>query len=270
MQQALFSITNLSCGYNSNRTVLSVDALKIYSGQITFIVGKSGSGKSTMLETLGFMNNTFNSKNAKQVIFHDNKTKVETDMVGLWPQKIANHSKFRNDHFSFIFQENNLLEHFCASDNILVPMLLAGNDSKTAMDEIRHAFKEIHLPEHLMAQNTRMLSGGQRQRISFLRALLSKKPVLFGDEPTGNLDPVTARALMTMIKDNIGNTGSSAIIVSHDLPLACNFADRIIMLKVDEETQMGVIGNIFEKKGQDWVNEISNESIDQSEIINLL
>ncbi|MBK8844591.1 MAG: hypothetical protein IPO33_18035 [Saprospiraceae bacterium] len=75
---------------------------------------------------------------------------------------------------------------------------------------------------------------------------------------------------MTMIKDNIGNTGSSAIIVSHDLPLACNFANRIIMLKVDEETQMGVIGNIFERKGQDWVNEISNESIDQSEIINLL
>ncbi|MBK7603098.1 MAG: ATP-binding cassette domain-containing protein [Saprospiraceae bacterium] len=66
MQQALFSITNLSCGYNSNRTVLSVDALKIYSGQITFIVGKSGSGKSTMLETLGFMNNTFNSKNANR------------------------------------------------------------------------------------------------------------------------------------------------------------------------------------------------------------
>ena len=66
MQQALFSINNLSCGYNANRTVLSVDALKIYSGQITFIVGKSGSGKSTMLETLGFMNNTFNSKTAAQ------------------------------------------------------------------------------------------------------------------------------------------------------------------------------------------------------------
>lgn len=150
-------------------------------------------------------------------------------------------------------------------------MLLAGKDTKTAMNEIRQAFKEIHLPEHLMAQNTRMLSGGQRQRISFLRALLSKKPVLFGDEPTGNLDPVTARALMTMVKDNIVNTGSSAIIVSHDfLPLACNFADRIIMLKVDEEAHMGVAGYIFERKGQDWVNENTGKTIDQSEIISLL
>lgn len=270
MRKILFSIKDLKCSYVSGKTILEIDRLDIYEGQITFIVGKSGSGKSTLLETLGFMNDTFSSRTVDQVVFHYPASEEKMDLALLWEKPLDKHSEFRNRNYSFIFQENNLLEHFNSSENILIPMLLSGKDKLEGMKEIQKAFERIHLPQDVFNRNIRLLSGGQRQRISFLRALLSNKPVLFGDEPTGNLDPITAKTLMTMVREDIGHSGSSAIIVSHDLNLAHLFADRIVTLKVDDEKQCGIIGGIFERKDNSWTDQLSHKNVEHSEIISLL
>ncbi|HNB61420.1 MAG TPA: hypothetical protein PLC60_02400, partial [Saprospiraceae bacterium] len=96
------------------------------------------------------------------------------------------------------------------------------------------------------------------------------KPVLFGDEPTGNLDPITAKTLMTMVREDISRSGSSAIIVSHDLNLAHLFADRIVTLKVDENRQCGIIGGIFERKDNGWLDQLSHKNVEHAEITSLL
>mgnify|MGYP000898383088 FL=1 len=266
MRRILFSIKDLKCSYDSGKIVLDIDRLDIYDGQITFIVGKSGSGKSTLLETLGFMNDTFSSRTPEQVVFHDAGSNDKTDLASLWLKPLDMHSAFRNKNYSFIFQENNLLEHFNSSENILIPILLSGKDKSEGMKEIQQAFERIHLPPDIFNRNIRLLSGGQRQRISFLRALLANKPVLFGDEPTGNLDPITAKTLMTMVREDISRSGSSAIIVSHDLNLAHLFADRIVTLKVDENRQCGIIGGIFERKDNGWLDQLSHKNVEHAEI----
>ncbi len=247
----LFQIQDLRSGYSPGNPVIELPSLDIYRDQITFIIGKSGSGKSTLLETLGFMNNTFIERSKDQVTYFD-RNGVATDVGGLWSQPVSNHSNFRNAQFSFIFQDNNLLEHFSSLENILVPMMLNNADMTSSLDLVKQAFNKIHLSESLMTKNIKYLSGGQRQRVSFLRGLLADKPVLFGDEPTGNLDPVTARALMLMVRESVVSKHSSAIIVSHDLGLASTFADRIIILKA-EEGSAGKVHNIFEKKEDVWI-----------------
>lgn len=264
----LFKIHNLRSGYKKGNPVITLDNLEIYRNQITFIIGKSGSGKSTLLETLGFMNNTFVDGISNQVIYYDNNDQP-TDIGELWSQSIIKHSDFRNAQFSFIFQENNLLEHFSALENILVPMMLNSADVSSATEIIKKAFRDIHLSESLLAKNIKYLSGGQRQRVSFLRALLATKPVLFGDEPTGNLDPVTARALMQMVRERVMEQHSSAIIVSHDLGLASQFADRIIVLKAIEGAP-GILEDIYEKRQDEWYGQNGQSSLVYQEMTALL
>ncbi len=269
MSDSIFTIRNLRCGYNKSKEVLNISHLDIYSGQLTFVIGKSGSGKSTLLETLGFMNDTFFDEAHGSIAYHAPDGMV-SDIYNQWQLKLEEQASFRNLNFSFIFQENNLLEHFTALENILVPLMMAGKNAATSKADIESAFEDIHLPIEVMNKNTRHLSGGQRQRVSFLRALLPAKPVLFGDEPTGNLDPVTARALFTMIKKEVTTKGSSAIIVSHDLPLARLYADRIIVLKANDQTQIGSVDSIFIMKDNQWLEEKNNKPIDTEQLISMI
>ncbi len=269
MSKTIFKIRDLNCGYNKEKVVLNIHHLDIYSGQLTFVIGKSGSGKSTLLETLGFMNDTFVQPSSGSILYYAPDGEV-CDIYDEWQQKLEHQAAFRNMNFSFIFQENNLLEHFTARENIIVPLMMSKKSDASSQATIKAAFEDIHLSPEVMDKNTRHLSGGQRQRVSFLRALLPAKPILFGDEPTGNLDPVTARALFGMIRKEVASKGISAIIVSHDLPLANLYADRIILLKADTNTQVGSVDSILQKKEGQWLNEKTNIHINEDQLISMI
>ena len=232
-----FLIENLKCSYAKRATqkqkiVLEVDRLEIPRGETVFIVGESGIGKSTILELLGLMNNTVVPSPGMKFEFYDNEGNA-VDLLAMWHSNNDDElSAFRLRHFSFIFQSTNLMQNFTAYENIALTRMLQGYSEKESFDKAREVLEDLglgHIGPDRMAQE---LSGGQQQRLTFARAILPDFSVLFGDEPTGNLDSENAVKAMELLAARLNtHKGSSAIIVSHDMHLSTRFADRIVLIR---------------------------------------
>lgn len=234
----LFEICNLRCSYDRNyregvsKVVLEIKDLNIPKGRKVFIVGESGIGKSTILEVLGLMNNTIVFDEGSRFIFHESED-CPVDLLDLWSRNDdAELSDFRLRHFNFIFQSTNLMRNFTAFENIALTRMLQGYSKAEAFEKASEVLKDLgleHISQDRMAQE---LSGGQQQRLAFARAILPDFTVLFGDEPTGNLDSDNAVRAMELLSDKLNEMkDSSAIIVSHDMHLSVSFADMIIKIR---------------------------------------
>lgn len=243
----LFEIKNLRCSYDRDyregisKVVLDIHNLMIPKGKKIFIVGESGIGKSTILEVLGLMNNTIVPRDNSAFLFYeDDKTPV--DLLAMWSRNDDDElSDFRLRHFNFIFQSTNLMRNFTAYENIALTRMLQGYSQEQSFERASQVLNDLglgHISEDRMAQE---LSGGQQQRLAFARAILPDFTVLFGDEPTGNLDSDNAVKAMELLSAKLNELeGSSAIIVSHDMHLATTFADVIIKIRKEESASRKV------------------------------
>ena len=242
----LFEIENLACSYDRHyrpglsKVILEIRKLVIPRGKKVFIVGESGIGKSTILETLGMMNNTIVPDDATKFLFYevgDNPT----DLVALWRHRDRELSSFRLRHFNFIFQSTNLMRNFTAYENIALTRMLQGYSQKSSFERARQVMADLGLDHIDESRMTQELSGGQQQRLAFARAILPDFTVLFGDEPTGNLDSDNAVKAMELLSEKLTQfDGSSAIIVSHDMHLAVTFADVIIRIRKESRPSKSV------------------------------
>ncbi len=254
MSSQLFEISNLVCTYNQeSNDVLVVDKLNLYKGEIVFFLGASGTGKSTLLETLGLMNNT-----AKKGEIKFETDDAQHDLVSVWNKESTDRIAIRKEHFGFIFQNTNLMNNLTAEENIVLSGLIKEDASIDSFDDdATRLLEKIKLKgagfDRTAFPNN--LSGGQRQRLAFARALISKSTVIFGDEPTGNLDDATAAQLMSFLQEEIKSQNKSALIVSHDKELALEFADRIVVISKEENRPEGFIKeeNIIVR--QEWLDD---------------
>ncbi|RYZ22342.1 MAG: ATP-binding cassette domain-containing protein [Chitinophagaceae bacterium] len=252
--QPLFEIKDLSCAYSLRKedVVLRIPQLVIPAGKMVFLLGASGCGKSTLLETLGLMNNTVA---AGQVLLHAGEAHGTLDITRLWqPAAYRQLNDVRRRHYSFIFQNTNLMENFTAYENVCLSGMIKDNVAQsTVLAEARSLMEKVKLPEREVNLETLAvnLSGGQRQRLAFVRALNNNATVLFGDEPTGNLDEANANELFQTIRANL-REGLSAIVVSHDIDLAVSYADQIIVITKDPDKGYGEVHerNVFNTS--DW------------------
>ncbi len=254
----IFDIKDMKCSYKKTGAlqsdiVLEIDNLKIPQGKVVFFVGPSGIGKSTILETLGFMNKTVSSVSKFDYI--------GKDVSNIWNWEDEKISAFRNKEFSFIFQQCNLMQNFTAYENVMATALIQGTSREEARKLANKVLKLMDLPSN-EDRPIYQYSGGQQQRLAFARAILPQFKVLFGDEPTGNLDVKSAENLMTVLIDAIKARQASAIIVSHDMHLAVNYADMIVQIqRVSRESEQigvehyyGLINDasIYENDGTQW------------------
>lgn len=242
----LFEIENLRCSYDRNyregisKVILEIHRLVIPKGKKVFIVGESGIGKSTILETLGMMNRTIVPDEGAKFWFYENDAE-HTDLAKLWDGSDAMLSEFRLKHFSFIFQSTNLMRNFTAFENIALTRMLQGYSMESSFEKTREVLAELGLDHIDETRMTHELSGGQQQRLAFARAVLPDFTVLFGDEPTGNLDSDNAVKAMELLSAKLSSLeGSSAIIVSHDMHLAVSFADVIIKIRKESRRSQSV------------------------------
>ena len=267
----LFEIEHLRCSYDKHhregqsRVVLEIEHLVIPRGKKIFIVGESGIGKSTILETLGMMNNTIVPDEKTRFLFFDGD-RHETNLKGMWKKRDKILSDFRLKHYSFIFQSTNLMKNFTAFENIAFTRMLQGFSRFSSFQRTKKVLEDLgleHVDDKRMAQE---LSGGQQQRLAFARAILPDFTVLFGDEPTGNLDAENAVRVMEILNQKLNeHSGASAIIVSHDMHLAVSFADVVIKIRKclrpkqhedDEDISYGVIDGacVYTKADGCWTN----------------
>lgn len=232
-----FEIEHLECSYNHKDSVLKIEELNIPRGKVVFVVGESGCGKSTFLETIGLMNNTIHNPSGKaKFIFRPNENTEPIDCLHIWSGKAKRLSDIREKYFSFIFQQTNLMKNFSIRENALIPLLVKrGSAQKTGniSEKYAAALKNVNLDQILDENKNKVseLSGGQQQRLAFVRAFLPDFQILFGDEPTGNLDPVNAEKLTGKIREVIHESqDKTAIIVSHTPELYNKYADLIIRI----------------------------------------
>lgn len=236
--EKLFEIHDMRCSYDKNyregvsKVVLCIKDLILPRGKKIFIVGESGIGKSTILEVLGMMNNTIVPNATTRFDFFGADGKG-IDLIGLWQRNNDSElSEFRRNHFNFIFQNTNLMRNFTAYENIAITRMLQGYSKYSTFKRAASVLADLGMSHIDQERKAQELSGGQQQRLSFARAILPDFTVLFGDEPTGNLDSDNAVRVMQILSDKLTQLeGSSAIIVSHDMHIAVTFADVIIKIR---------------------------------------
>jgi ABC-type lipoprotein export system ATPase subunit len=226
---SLFIIKELACAYKRGNIILRIHDLTIPRNQLVVLIGKSGSGKSTFLETLGLMNNTIDSGD---VHFYSNDKADPISYKRLWENANSyERAQIRRGYFSFIFQNTNLMPNFTAYENACLTQMIQGKSFSTSRENVREVMSTMGLGNVPEWKNASELSGGQKQRLAFVRAITPDFTVLFGDEPTGNLDESNSDELMALLKTNLTKNKRSAIIVSHNINLSLQYADVLILLK---------------------------------------
>lgn len=230
----LYEISHLLCAYPASKAVLEVNKLILPAGKITIILGKSGYGKSTLLETLALMNNPV-LQGSIRFSPPTNKNQEAYELTSLWQKgKSKALAKVRSRHFSFIFQQTNLMPNFSVLENVYISRMIQGIPRDQCIREAYKILDRVGVQRSKANAKVTELSGGQRQRLAFARAVISDFDVLFGDEPTGNLDEANALEMMTIVSNFIHageqDLPKSAIIVTHHIDLALQFADIIMLI----------------------------------------
>ena len=207
--------------------VLTGITLAIASGQTVAILGPSGSGKSTLLSILG----TLDAPTSGEVTYESETGKngaPDSGRIDPFKLSASDLAAFRARYIGFVFQDHHLLPQLSALENILLPRLASGSASKSDADRALSLLDRVGLANrrtHLPAQ----LSGGERQRVAIARALMNQPSLLLADEPTGNLDPHTAEAIMQLLLDIAGETGATLLAVTHNPALAVRFKTTLTM-----------------------------------------
>jgi lipoprotein-releasing system ATP-binding protein len=190
-------------------------SLTINKGEFILIVGSSGSGKSTLLNMIALLDKPTNGK-----IIVDG-----TETTELSDRKI---SAFRNDKLGFIFQFSNLLTDLTVLENVKLPRQIQGT-KKTADKDARELLKIVGL-EDQMYKRANKISGGQAQRAAIARGLVNHPTIVLADEPTGNLDSVSAGKIVQLMKSMAKKLGQTFIVVTHDRHQFGD-VDRVITIK---------------------------------------
>lgn len=189
--------------------------LDIMPGEIVALLGPSGSGKSTMLQAVGLLEGGFEGS---------------ITIAGERAEKLASdqRTRVRREHLGFVYQFHHLLPDFNATENVVMPQMVAGIDKDTALIRAESLLTSLGLG-HRLTHRPSQLSGGEQQRVAVARALANQPTLVLADEPTGNLDEATSDVVLGQFLDLVRGEGSATLVATHNERLAARM-DRIVRL----------------------------------------
>ncbi|WP_327087102.1 ABC transporter ATP-binding protein [Nonomuraea sp. NBC_01738] len=188
-------------------------SVAIPSGSFTAVMGPSGSGKSTFLHCAAGLD----------VPSSGSVRLGGTELSGLSENRLT---ELRRQRIGFVFQSFNLVGSLTVLENITLPLRLAG--AKADRGWLEEVVRRVGL-EGRTGHRPAQLSGGQQQRVAIARALVTRPEVVFGDEPTGALDTMTARDVLRLLREVVEGMGQTVVMVTHD-PVAASYADTVLFL----------------------------------------
>lgn len=215
----LIDLQNITKTYKRGKQeshVLKGLDLKIYEGEFIMIMGKSGCGKTTLMNIIGFLDRL--TSGVYKFRGEDVSSLNEN-------QK----SEYRNANLGFIFQQFFLIESLSVGQNVELPMVYKGiNNSKEKKERAQEYLALVGISEK-MKDKTTELSGGEQQRVAIARAMINDPLLIMADEPTGALDSETGKTIMEMLK-KLNQEGKTIIMVTHDKDLT-KYASRVVYMK---------------------------------------
>ncbi len=191
-------------------------SLKVKKGEFISILGPSGSGKTTLMNLIGTLDRPTRGRILIDGV--DTTSLNETQLAIL-----------RNRKIGFVFQSYNLVPYLNAFENVSLPLMVDGLDTKENLDRGRALLSEVGLGEKL-AKKPNELSGGEQQRVAIVRALINNPPIILADEPTGNLDSKTSDAVMNVLVRMAREKNTTIVMVTHEEDIAA-YSDRHVYLK---------------------------------------
>lgn len=219
---ALIELKNIRKSYHLDGfdlEILKGINLQIKQGEFVAIMGPSGSGKSTLMNILGCLDSP---SSGEYLLDGKNVESLSSDEL----------AQIRNEKIGFVFQGFNLLSRTSAIENVELPMVYGKVPSSNRKKRAEEALEKVGLKER-MHHMPNQLSGGQQQRVAIARAIVNEAPIIFADEPTGNLDTKMSVEIMDLFTHLNQNMGRTIILVTHEEDIA-KYAKRIIKI-VDGE-----------------------------------
>jgi lipoprotein-releasing system ATP-binding protein len=186
--------------------VLKGASLSIGAGELVAMTGPSGAGKSTLLQIAGLLERPA-----------DGDVVIAGEICTRLPDR--RRTRLRRDRLGFVYQFHHLLPEFSALENVILPQMIAGRSRRDARERASALLARLGLGERESHRPAR-LSGGEQQRVAIARAIANEPVVLLADEPTGNLDQVTADAVFDALVEIIRETGLAALVATHNPTLA--------------------------------------------------
>jgi lipoprotein-releasing system ATP-binding protein len=206
---AKLEVTRMSKSFEHGGRTLSIlrdVTFSLEAGEMASVVGASGAGKSTLLHVLG----TLDLPTSGSILFNGE------ELTKMGPRRLAD---FRNRSIGFVFQFHHLLPEFTALENVMMPCLIQRISKRQSRAKAEEILTHVGLKERL-THRPGELSGGEQQRVALARAMVLEPPLLLADEPTGNLDSQTGRAIHELFVQLNEERGTTMLIVTHNPKLA--------------------------------------------------
>lgn len=233
------SVTDIHKSYG-NHEVLKGVSLNAKAGDVIAIIGSSGSGKSTFLRCINFLE--FPDQGSISVM--GETIAVKTDNKGR-PRIDDNRLQSFRTKLAMVFQHFNLWAHMTALENIIeAPIHVLGLSRQEAIARARHYLQKVGLPEKVENQYPSQLSGGQQQRVAIARALAMEPEVMLFDEPTSALDPELVGEVLKVMQQ-LAEEGRTMIVVTHEMGFARNIATQVLFLHQGSVEEQGTPDEVF-------------------------
>ncbi|MBR3258454.1 MAG: cell division ATP-binding protein FtsE [Eggerthellaceae bacterium] len=212
-----------------DKPALNDVSLQIYAGEFIFLVGHSGSGKSTFIRML---TREIKPTSGHIYIADEDLTKMRNWRVPYLRRNVG-----------CVFQDFKLLPNKTVFENVAFALEVIGKSRHVIKTQVPEVLRLVGLQEK-MNKMPDQLSGGEQQRVSIARAIVNRPPLLICDEPTGNLDPQTSRGIMDLL-ERINRTGTTVLVATHDREMVDNMRRRVIVLnqgRLTRDQDRGVYG----------------------------
>ena len=211
----MITFDRVSKRYPSGREALSNVSFGIHTGEMVFLTGRSGAGKSTVLKLIALLERPTRGN----VLVHGRNTNTLR----------SRHIPAFRRRIGVVFQDHRLLADRPVYDNVALPLAVAGTPLKEIDKRVRAALDQVGLLGRERALPLE-LSVGEQQRVGIARAVVSKPPLLIADEPTGNLDPELSLEVMRLFR-RFQDVGVTVVVATHDLHIVREFGQRVIVLE---------------------------------------